>query len=65
MASIIEGIAKDIKNIPKTIKGKTKSLELKKVILKVLPYVIFGLINLQTYIRDTMQALMGVWMLMN
>lgn len=42
MASIIEGIAKDIKNIPKTIKGKTKSLESKKVILKVLPYVIFG-----------------------
>ena len=42
MASIIEGIAKDIKNIPKTIKGKTKSLEPKKVILKVLPYVIFG-----------------------
>ena len=42
MASIIEGIAKDIKKIPKTIKGKTKSLEPKKVILKVLPYVIFG-----------------------
>ena len=42
MASIIEGIAKDIKNIPKTIKGKTKSMEPKKVILKVLPYVIFG-----------------------
>lgn len=42
MASIIEGIAKDIKNIPKTIKGKSKSLEPKKVILKVLPYVIFG-----------------------
>ena len=42
MASIIEGIAKDIKNIPKTIKGKAKSLEPKKVILKVLPYVIFG-----------------------
>ena len=42
MASIIEGIAKDIKNIPKTIKGKTKSLEPKKIILKVLPYVIFG-----------------------
>lgn len=42
MASIIQSIAKDIKNIPKTIKGKTKSLEPKKVILKVLPYVIFG-----------------------
>lgn len=42
MASIIQGIAKDIKNIPKTIKGKSKSLEPKKVILKVLPYVIFG-----------------------
>ena len=42
MASIIQGIAKDIKNIPKIIKGKTKSLEPKKVILKVLPYVIFG-----------------------
>ena len=42
MASIIEGIAKDIKNIPKTIMGQTKSLEPKKVILKVLPYVIFG-----------------------
>lgn len=42
MASIIQGIAKDLKNIPKTIKGKTKSLEPKKVILKVLPYVIFG-----------------------
>ena len=42
MASIIQGIAKDVKNIPKTIKGKTKSLEPKKVILKVLPYVVFG-----------------------
>ena len=42
MASIIQGIAKDIKNIPKTIMGQTKSLEPKKVILKVLPYVIFG-----------------------
>lgn len=42
MASIIQGIAKDIKNIPKIIKGKMKSLEPKKVILKVLPYVIFG-----------------------
>lgn len=42
MASIIQGIAKDVKNLPKTIKGKTKSLEPKKVILKVLPYVIFG-----------------------
>ena len=42
MANIIEGIAKDLKNIPKTIKSKTKSLEPKKVILKVLPYAIFG-----------------------
>ena len=42
MASIVEGIAKDLKNIPKTIKSKTKSMEPKKVILKVLPYVIFG-----------------------
>ncbi len=44
MASIVEGIAKDLKNIPKTVKGKTKSLEPKKVILKVLPYAIFGYI---------------------
>ena len=42
MASIVEGITKDLKNIPKTIKSKTKSMEPKKVILKVLPYVIFG-----------------------
>jgi len=42
MASVIEGITKDLKNIPKTIKSKTKSMEPKKVILKVLPYVIFG-----------------------
>ena len=42
MANIIQGIAKDLKNIPKTIKSKTKSLEPKKVILKVLPYSIFG-----------------------
>lgn len=42
MASIIEGIANDLKNIPKTIKSKTKSLEPKQVIIKVLPYAIFG-----------------------
>ena len=42
MGNIIQGIAKDLKNIPKTIKSKTKSLEPKKVILKVLPYAIFG-----------------------
>ena len=42
MGNIVQGIAKDLKNIPKTIKSKTKSLEPKKVILKVLPYVIFG-----------------------
>ena len=50
MASIVEGIAKDLKNIPKTIKSKTKSMEPKKVILKVLPYVIFGYVaNKFTY----------------
>ena len=50
MASIVEGIAKDLKNIPKTIKSKTKFMEPKKVILKVLPYVIFGYVaNKFTY----------------
>ncbi len=42
MANIIEGIAKDLKNIPKTIKDKSKSLNAKQVIIKVLPYTIFG-----------------------
>lgn len=42
MANIVEGIANDIKNIPATIKSKTKSVEAKKVVLKVLPYGIFG-----------------------
>ncbi|MBP3505700.1 MAG: type IV secretory system conjugative DNA transfer family protein [Lachnospiraceae bacterium] len=39
---MIEGIAKDLKNIPKTIKDKSKSLNAKQVIIKVLPYTIFG-----------------------
>ena len=42
MANIIEGIAKDLKNIPKTIKDKSKSLNAKQLIIKVLPYTIFG-----------------------
>ena len=42
MANIIEGIAKDLKNIPKKIKDKSKSLNAKQVIIKVLPYTIFG-----------------------
>jgi type IV secretion system protein VirD4 len=42
MGNIINGIAKDLKNIPKTVKDKAKSLNAKQVILKVLPYAIFG-----------------------
>jgi type IV secretion system protein VirD4 len=42
MGNIIDGITKDLKNIPKTVKEKTKSLNAKQVILKVLPYAIFG-----------------------
>ena len=42
MENIIEGITMDLKNIPVTIKAKTRTLELKKVILKSVPYMIFG-----------------------
>ena len=42
MANIVEGILKDIKKIPTSLKGKTRSLEYKTVILKTLPYVICG-----------------------
>ena len=42
MGKVVEGIAKDLKNIPKSIKKKTGSMNLKQIIIKVLPYVIFG-----------------------
>jgi type IV secretion system protein VirD4 len=42
MGNIIEGITKDLKNIPKTVSEKAKSLDAKQMILKVLPYAILG-----------------------
>jgi hypothetical protein len=42
MGNILEGITKDLKKIPDTVKKKAKSLDAKQVTLKVLPYAIFG-----------------------
>ncbi len=42
MSKIIDGIAKDIKAIPETLKAKTGSLDKKKLILMNFPYVLAG-----------------------
>ena len=42
MSKIIDGIAKDLKAIPETLKAKTGSVEKKKLILINLPYILAG-----------------------
>lgn len=42
MSNIIEGIAKDLKAIPKNLKAKTKGADVKKLLLLNLPYVFAG-----------------------
>lgn len=40
MSKIVDGIARDLKTIPETIKGKTANVDKKKLILMNLPYVL-------------------------
>ena len=42
MSNIINGIAKDLKAIPKNLKAKTGNLDKKKLVLMNLPYVLAG-----------------------
>ncbi len=42
MSNIINGIAKDLKSIPKKLKEKTGNIDKKKLILMNLPYVLAG-----------------------
>ena len=42
MSKIIDGIAKDLKAIPETLKAKTRSVDKKKLILMNLPYILAG-----------------------
>ena len=42
MSKIIDGIVKDIKAIPETLKAKTGSVDKKKLILMNLPYILAG-----------------------
>ena len=42
MSKIIDGIAKDLKAIPETLKAKTGSVDKKKFILMNLPYILAG-----------------------
>lgn len=42
MSKIIDGIAKDLKAIPETLKAKTAGVDKKKLILMNLPYVLAG-----------------------
>ena len=42
MSKIIDGIAKDLKAIPETLKAKTGSVDKKKLILMNLPYILAG-----------------------
>lgn len=42
MSSIVEGIAKDLKAIPKNLKAKTKGMDTKKMVLMNIPYVFAG-----------------------
>ena len=42
MSKIIDGIVKDLKAIPETLKAKTGSVEKKKLILINLPYILAG-----------------------
>lgn len=42
MSKIIDGIAKDLKAIPETLKAKTAGVDKKKLILMNLPYILAG-----------------------
>ncbi len=42
MSNIVNGIAKDLKAIPKNLKAKTGNLDKKKLVLMNLPYVLAG-----------------------
>ena len=42
MSKIIDGIAKDLKTIPETLKAKTAGVDKKKLILMNLPYILAG-----------------------
>ena len=42
MSNIIAGITKDLKAVPKKLKEKAKSADVKKLILLNLPYVLAG-----------------------
>ena len=42
MSKIIDGIAKDLKAIPETLKVKTAGVDKKKLILMNLPYILAG-----------------------
>ena len=42
MSKIIDGIAKDLKAIPETLKAKTAGMDKKKLILMNLPYILAG-----------------------
>ena len=42
MSKIIDGIAKDLKSIPETLKAKTGNVDKKKLILLNLPYILAG-----------------------
>ena len=42
MSKIIDGIAKDLKAIPETLKAKTAGVDKKKLILMNLPYILVG-----------------------
>ena len=42
MSKIIDGIAKDLKAIPETLKAKTAGVDKKKLILMNLPHILAG-----------------------
>ena len=42
MSKIIDGIVKDLKAIPETLKAKTAGVDKKKLILMNLPYILAG-----------------------
>lgn len=42
MSRLTEGIAKDLKAIPKNLKAKTKGADAKKLVLLNMPYVLAG-----------------------
>ncbi len=42
MSSIIEGIAKDLKAIPKNLKAKVGGTDAKKLVLLNVPYILVG-----------------------